>query len=216
MSLTEFFMDLKRNVMSRETLDFNIEAKLIANDFQVTGTLHQDMKIIMRTEKHEILVWTQQLQFLDRAFAVQMSVSDVKLDMDIDADLLHDSFEFKLHLQSKKGTWRYGLGRLKAEMNQRVLDNVAEKVQGQLNTSKQTCMDKIGMWTEDMERHLQNMTNLNNTINERVRQDTNALSDLEKDFIKWQGEVHDTEHKLRNFKTKLTRLCLKYTVCTAW
>eukprot|EP00938_MAST-03A_sp_MAST-3A-sp1_P004513 g4513.t1 len=43
-SLTEFFMDLKRNVMSRETLDFNIEAKLIATDFQVqvSASRHED------------------------------------------------------------------------------------------------------------------------------------------------------------------------------
>ena len=50
------------------------------------------------------------------------------------------------------------------------------------------------------------MTNLNNTINERVRQDTNALSDLEKDFIKWQGEVHDAEHKVEKLQDKVDEI----------
>lgn len=109
-------------------------------------------------------------------------------------------FEFKLHLKTVGSVPHPSDWSIEAEMNQEVLDYVANKVDGNVRSSKRTCMAKIEKWENAIQRHLQNLTTLNQSIYVRVQEDMSALSDVERDVVMWRGNVHDAENKVNELQ----------------
>jgi len=160
------------------------------------------MNIIMRTNKQHVKV-DAATTILGQSLACYVDLDDSKMDMMIDTHLLHDLFEFQLKLSMIGHVPTPSDWDISGEMNQEVLDYIHDKVGGQINSSKASCLSQIDRWEQDIERHLQNMTSLNESIARRVQEDMAAVGDLEKDFIKWRGDVHDQQGKVDRLQEKI-------------